>query len=110
MKIPELPFTAIDWPSVEPSVVAGETGTASQRQFTIGDLSIRLVAYSSGYRADHWCDKGHVGHVVAGALEIVLEDGRRFPMRTGMSFAVSDFGDSPHRVETADGATVFLVD
>jgi hypothetical protein len=56
MKIPPLPFTVTNWPDVVPTVHPGESGQAIWRTFTIGDLRVRRVEYTAGYRADHWCD------------------------------------------------------
>ncbi|KAF0230522.1 MAG: hypothetical protein FD175_1474 [Beijerinckiaceae bacterium] len=110
MKIPALPFTVIDWSSVAPTEHAGETGTAFWRSFQIGDLRIRQVEYTPGYLADHWCDRGHVLYVLEGELETELKDGRRFLMKPGMSYQVSDFGDAAHRSSTRTGAKLFIVD
>lgn len=110
MKIPALPFTVIDWSSVTPTEHAGETGTAFWRSFQIGDLRIRQVEYTPGYLADHWCDRGHVLYVLEGELETELKDGRRFLMKPGMSYQVSDFGDAAHRSSTKTGAKLFIVD
>ena len=78
MKIPTLPFTVTDWSGVSPTVHPGETGPATWRTFTIGDLRVRLVEYSSGYLADHWCDLGHVLYVIDRELDTELRDGRTF--------------------------------
>ena len=110
MKIPTLPFTVIDWSGVAPSEHKGETGMAYWRTFTVGDLRIRQVEYTPGYLADHWCDRGHVLYVLEGALETALKDGRRFVMKPGMSYQVSDFGDAAHRSSTRTGAKLFIVD
>lgn len=110
MKIPASPFTVTDWNDVPATRHAGETGEAIWRTLAVGDLRIRLVEYSPGYLADHWCDRGHVLYVVAGELETELKDGRRFRLIAGMSYRVSDFGDSPHRSYTAIGAQLFIVD
>jgi hypothetical protein len=69
MKIPTLPFTVTDWSGVPSTVHLGETGQATWRTFTIGDLRVRLVEYSAGYMADHWCDLGHVLYVVMSSRE-----------------------------------------
>src|SRR4051794_39089053 len=66
MKIPALPFTVTDWAALPPTHHPGETGQATWRTFNIGDLRVRLVDYSPGYRADHWCDRGHVLYVLEG--------------------------------------------
>ena len=110
MKIPALAFTVTDWNQVAPTRHAGEAGFALWRTFTIGDLRVRMVAYSPGYLADHWCDRGHVLYVLDGVLETELRDGRRFTLTAGMSYQVSDFGDAAHRSSTVNGATLFIVD
>ncbi|MBM3537916.1 MAG: hypothetical protein FJX55_08800 [Alphaproteobacteria bacterium] len=110
MKIPALPFTVTDWKSVEPTRHPGERGEALWRTLAIGDLRVRLVEYSPGYVADHWCDRGHVLFVVEGELETELRDGRRFTLKPGMSYQVSDHGDAAHRSATRTGATLFVVD
>ena len=110
MKIPALPFTVTDWSKIEPTVHPGVTGEALWRTFNIGDLRVRMVEYSPGYLADHWCDRGHVLYVLEGELESELKDGRKFVLTPGMSYQVSDFGDAAHRSFTATGAKLFIVD
>lgn len=110
MKIPALPFTVTDWASMPATHHPGETGTATWRTLNIGDLRVRMVEYSPGYLADHWCDRGHVLYVLEGEMETELRDGRRFRMTAGMSYQVSDFGDAAHRSSTRDGVRLFIVD
>jgi hypothetical protein len=50
MKIPTLPFTVTDWCGVPPTVHLGETGQATWRTFTIGDLRVRLVEVALAIR------------------------------------------------------------
>jgi hypothetical protein len=110
MKLPALPFTTTDWSSVPATRHDGETGHALWRTFTVGDLRVRIVEYSAGYLADHWCDRGHVLYVLEGELISELRDGRTFTLRPGTSYQVSDFGDAAHRSRTATGAKLFIVD
>ena len=110
MKIPTLPFTVTDWQKVEPTRHPGDSGEALWRTLTIGDLRVRLVEYSPGYVADHWCDRGHVLFVIEGELETELKDGRKFTLKPGMSYQVSDHGDAAHRSVTKIGAKLFVVD
>jgi hypothetical protein len=110
MLIPELPFTVTDWSRVEPTELAGERGKATWRTLNIGDVRVRMVEYTPGYVADHWCDKGHVLLVVEGELDTELRDGRRFKLTAGMSYQVSDHGDAAHKSSTAMGAKLFVVD
>ena len=86
MKIPPLPFTAIDWSSVPACEHAGTTGMALWRTLSVGDISVRVVEYSPGYLADHWCDRGHILFVVDGELDTELKDGRNFKLTAGMSY------------------------
>ena len=110
MKIPTLPFTVTDWSGIAPTVHPGESGQATWRTFTIGDLRVRLVEYTAGYLADHWCDLGHVLYVIEGQLDTELRDGRKFKLLPGMSYQVSDHGDAAHRSSTPTGAKLFIVD
>lgn len=110
MQLPPMPFTVTDWSKVEPTVHPGETGQAIWRTFEAGDLRVRMVEYSPGYLADHWCERGHVLLVLEGELVSELKDGRKTTMRAGMSYQVSDFGDAPHRSSTETGAKIFVVD
>ena len=83
---------------------------ATWRTLDIGDVRVRIVEYSPGYLADHWCDRGHILYVVEGELDTQLEDGRSFRLTQGMSYQVSSFGDAPHRSSTRTGAKLFIVD
>jgi uncharacterized cupin superfamily protein len=110
MKIPALPFTVTDWSQVAAITHAGESGQAFWRTLNIGDVRVRMVEYTPGYLADHWCDRGHVLYVLEGELITELRDGRSFTLRAGMSYQVSDFGDAAHRSSTRTGAKLFIVD
>jgi hypothetical protein len=43
-------------------------------------------------------------------MDSELKDGRVFTLKPGMSYQVSDNGDSPHRSRTEGGAKLFIVD
>lgn len=109
MKLPATPVTLTDWSQVGAVVHPGETGHATWRSFASGDLRVRMVEYSPGYLADHWCDRGHLLPVLSGELTSELRDGRTVLMRPGMSYLVSDHGDAAHRSRTEAGAMLFVV-
>jgi len=88
----------------------GETGKAYWRTRTFNNIRVRMVEYTPGYLADHWCDRGHVLYVVEGELDTELRDGRKFKLLPGMSYQVSDHGDAAHRSSTKVGAKIFIVD
>src|ERR1043165_7608556 len=110
MKLPPSPFPAPAWSKVETTTHPGEAGHALWRTLSIGELRVRMVEYSAGYLADHWCDRGHVLYVLNGELDTELRDGRKFKLTAGMSYQVSDFADAAHRSSTVTGATLFIVD
>lgn len=110
MKIPELAFCVTDWSAIVPTEHPGVTGRAYWRTLNVGDIRIRVVEYSPGYLADHWCDRGHILYVLEGELDTELKDGRRVTLIAGMSYQVSDHGDAAHRSSTVKGAKLFIVD
>ena len=109
MKITDVPFNTIDWNRITPSEHPGITGMASWRTFEMGNIRVRMVTYSPGYQADHWCRRGHVLLVLEGELLTELEDGRKFQLSAGMSYQVAD-ETHPHRSSTTTGARLFIVD
>ena len=109
MQIRDLPFATTDWAAIAPTEYPGEAGTAQWRTREFGPIRVRMVEYSPGYRADHWCEKGHILLCLAGDLETELRDGRRFRLRPGMSYQVADRAEA-HRSSSETGATLFIVD
>jgi hypothetical protein len=109
MILSEIPFGTTDWNAVEPTEYSGETGTARWRTRQFGTVRVRMVEYSAGYSADHWCRKGHILFCLAGDLETELADGRTFRLTSGMSYQVADDAE-PHRSRSQSGATLFIVD
>jgi quercetin dioxygenase-like cupin family protein len=104
-----LPFTIIDWSSVPSTERPGLTGTARWRTVEQGAIRVRMVEYTPGYVADHWCRRGHVLLVLEGELFTELEDGRTFTLTAGMSYQVANDAE-PHRSRTEKGARLFIVD
>ncbi len=109
MQISELPFGTTDWSLVEATEHQGETGLAYWRTRHFGDIRVRMVEYTPGYLADHWCVKGHILLCIEGEIITELEDGRKFTLSPGMSYQVADNAE-PHRSSTATGARLFIVD
>ncbi len=104
-----MPMFIADWRQIEPTRHDGESGFALWRTVNCGEIRVRMLEYSPGYRADHWCSKGHVLFCLSGSLEVELQDGSRFSLRRNQSYQVGD-GDPPHRSRTSEGATLFVVD
>jgi len=110
MRMTDIPFTATDWSTVPATEHPGETGKALWRTLQLGEIRVRMVEYTPGYKADHWCSKGHVLLVLSGHLTTELQDGRKVELGPGMSYQVADEGDAPHRSVTEVGAKLFIVD
>ena len=109
MQMADIPFATTDWSGVERTRHAGESGAAIWQTQQFGDLRVRMVEYTPGYLADHWCEKGHILLCLQGELHTELEDGRTFVLKPGMSYQVAD-GAEPHRSSTSMGAKLFIVD
>ena len=109
MDMNAIPFGTTDWASVEPTEHRGERGMALWRTRHFGGIRVRMVEYSAGYLADHWCSKGHILLCLEGSLHTELEDGRGFVLTPGMSYQVADNAEA-HRSRTETGAKLFIVD
>ena len=109
MKMSNIPFATTDWSTVQRTEHKGDKGFAYWRTKTFCDVRVRMVEYTPGFVADHWCVKGHVLLCTDGELHTELEDGRRFTLRPGMSYQVADNAE-PHRSFTDTGAKLFIVD
>lgn len=109
MNLTDIPFGTTDWSKIEAVAHPGDTGTAYWRTCQFGALRVRMVEYTPGYLADHWCHKGHILLCLEGQLDTELEDGRVFTLTAGMSYQVADNAEA-HRSSTATGARLFIVD
>lgn len=109
MNMHDIPFGTTDWSGVERTEHPGETGKAFWRTRQFGTIRVRMVEYTPGYKADHWCSKGHILLCVEGELHTELADGRVSTLKPGMSYQVAD-GAEPHRSFTTTGAKLFIVD
>lgn len=109
MQIVGIPFQTVDWATIAPTEHLGVTGVASWQTVEVGNVRVRLVRYSAGYLADHWCARGHVIHVLEGVLLTELRDGRTFETVAGATYLVAN-DDGEHRSTTVGGALLFVVD
>lgn len=110
VKIGGAPFTVVDWKEVHPTTHPGTEGVASWRTVDVGNIRVRVVEYSPGYVADHWCSKGHVVLVLEGELTTELKDGRKFVTAAGSGFHVEESEKNPHTSRTEKGAKLYIVD
>lgn len=99
----------VDWSKIDPTEHQGEPGTATWRTQKLGDIRVRVVEYSPGYIANHWCAKGHVVYVLSGEIISEQRSGTKFTLSAGMSYLVGDDSDA-HRSHSPNGAKLFIVD
>jgi hypothetical protein len=104
-----IPFQTIEWSSIEKVEYKGETGVALWQTIQFAGLRIRLVEYSNGYLADHWCQKGHIVHCLEGEFLSELNTGEKIKLTKGETYVVSDELSS-HRSISANGVKLLIID
>ena len=104
-----IPFQVIDWAGIENIEHPGQTGSAFWRTLQLPGLRIRIVTYSPGYLADHWCRKGHIVHCLEGELITEQENSEKYVLKEGMTYVVSD-NLSSHRSIAKGEVKLLIVD
>jgi quercetin dioxygenase-like cupin family protein len=102
-------FQTIDWDKIPKTEHTGAEGTSFWQTLEFDDLRMRIVEYSAGYLADHWCQKGHIVHCLEGEIESELENGTSFSLSKGMTYIVSD-DVSSHRSTSKNGVKLLIID
>lgn len=105
----EIPFQTIDWSHIPKTEHKGETGTSFWQTLQFEGLRVRIVEYSDGYLADHWCQKGHIVHCLEGEFVSEMENGDIFKLTKGMTYIVSD-NLSSHRSGSDRGVKLLIID
>ena len=105
----KIPFQTIDWNSINSTEHKGETGVSLQKTIQFDGLRLRIVEYSEGYLADHWCKLGHIVHCLEGEFTSELENGERFILTKGMTYIVSNELSS-HRSYSDNGVKLLIID
>ena len=104
-----IPFQTIDWSTIPKTEHVGETGTSYWQTIEYSGLRIRIVEYTAGYFANHWCQKGHIVQCLEGEFESELQTGEIFSLSEGMTYVVSD-DLSSHRSISKNGVKLLIVD
>jgi quercetin dioxygenase-like cupin family protein len=102
-------FQVIDWNMIEQSSHPGKDGMALWQTLQLPGLRIRIVEYSAGYFADHWCQKGHIVHCLEGEFTTEQENGEKITLKKGMTYVVSDELSS-HRSITENAVKLLIID
>jgi hypothetical protein len=109
MDTENIPFQVISWDEVAKIIHPGSTGTACWQTLQFNGLRVRIVEYSKGYLADHWCHKGHIVYCLDGEFITELQNGDSYKLTKGMSYIVSDELSS-HRSVTENGVKLLIID
>ncbi len=104
-----IPFQTIDWTSIEKVEYKGASGTAFWQTAQFGGLRVRLVEYSNGYLADHWCRKGHIVYCLEGEFISELDTGEKIKLTKDQAYVVSDELSS-HRSFSENGVKLLIID
>ncbi len=102
-------FQTINWDNILKTEHSGETGTSFWQTVEFDKHRVRLVEYSAGYMADHWCQKGHIVHCLEGTFSSELSTGESFLLTKGMTYIVSD-NLSSHRSISKNGVKLLIID
>ncbi len=109
MNLVDIPFDTYDLKRLPAEEHPGTSGVALWRVVQKGNVRIRIVEYSPGYLADHWCEKGHAVYVLEGEFVSELKDGRKYRLTEGMCYLVADQAEA-HRSSTQTGVKLLIVD
>ncbi len=109
MSTQNIPFTVIDWNLINPTNHPGSQGMALWQTLQYAGLRVRVVEYSAGYVADHWCQKGHIVHCLEGEFITEQENGESFTLKKGMTYIVSDELSS-HRSVATNAVKLLIID
>jgi quercetin dioxygenase-like cupin family protein len=104
-----IPFQVIDWTGIDRTEHPGQMGSAFRKTLQLPGLRIRIVTYSPGYLADHWCQKGHIVHCLEGELITEHENGEQYILKQGMTYVVSD-NLSSHRSRAEREVKLLIID
>ena len=105
----KIPFQIINWDEISKTLHEGETGVSNWQTLQYQGLRVRIVTYSAGYLADHWCEKGHIVHCLEGSFINELSDGQKNILTQGMTYIVSD-NLSSHRSHSENGVKLLIID
>ncbi len=104
-----IPFQVINWKELVKIKYEGTSGFAFWQTKQYEGLRIRIVEYSKGYIADHWCQKGHIVHCLEGEFITESENDEKIKLTKGMTYIVSD-NLSSHRSISETGVKLLIID
>ena len=78
-----------------------------QKSVEVDDKIVRILELQPGFEETQWCYKGHIGYVIAGAIEVEFESDKQKFQEGDVIVLPSAIG---HKAKSMGKATLFLVD
>ncbi len=105
-----VPYTLVDWAQLPNERIPGATGDSFWRTVQLPDVRLRIVEYPADYLADHWCERGHVLHLLEGAVAIEFVGADEQQVQSGMTCRLTP--GHAHRLRTlgAQTAVALIID
>jgi quercetin dioxygenase-like cupin family protein len=95
-------FEDMEWQQIRPDV--------RQKVYCEGSRQVRLVEFETSDGAEHWCETGHIGYVLKGALKISF-DGEVVAFKAGDGLFIPSGAASKHRaVQIASGTQLLMIE
>ena len=96
----KISFDEIEWQQIRPDV--------RQKVYCEGSRQIRLVEFETSDGAEQWCETGHIGYVLKGALSISF-DGKVIAFKAGDGLFIPPGAASKHRSVAISSGTQLLM-
>src|SRR5688572_30965501 len=93
-------FETMAWEQVRPDV--------RQKIYCEGSRQIRLIEFETSAGAEHWCETGHIGYVLRGALSIDF-NGEVISFKAGDGLFIPSGAASQHRAVAISSGTQLLM-
>jgi quercetin dioxygenase-like cupin family protein len=100
MSVYRVDFASLDWQEGRPGV--------RWKVYAEGGRQIRLVEFKTSDGFDDWCEQGHIGYVLAGALTIEIA-GRVVSFTAGDALFLPAGSAAAHRARSIDPGTRLLM-
>ena len=95
-------FEDMEWQQVRPDV--------RQKVYCEGSRQVRLIEFGTSDGAEHWCETGHIGYVLKGALSISF-NGEVISFKAGDGLFIPPGAESKHRsVAISSGTQLLMVE
>jgi hypothetical protein len=95
-------FESVPWRSV--------SEYAREKRIVANDRVVRILELATGFHEPTWCCNPHIGYVVAGELQLVLEN-RTESLRAGDAMVLAGGENGKHKAEVRVGmVTLFLIE